>query len=245
MIAEADDALEALLKAADLGPGKTDLVFDAPTADWAAGRGSKRILNLWFHSVTEKVESRVGDWTDVRDENGRVVERQPPLRRYDLAYLVTAWTGDVREDHRLLSAALLAFASHESLPEQYRTGSLLNLGLPLPLHVATPVSGVVVDAWDVWGALGTPPRAHLDVVLSVPLRLPVDRDIAPEIKTRRFAIGRDDGEPEDVATPKRDEEAGARNEALLGSGGDNGAATARPRGPRPRGRRVTEGTPGA
>lgn len=236
MIDEADESLESLLAASDLGPGQCDIVFDPPTADWAAGRGSKRVVNLFLHSIVEQIDTRLGDWTDVRDDRGRVIERQPPLRRYDLAYLVTAWTGSVRDDHRLLSAALRSLATHRSLPEAHRIGSLKDLGLPLPLYVAVPDTGGQANAWDIWSALGTPPRAHVNVVLSAPLRLPVETDIAPEITTRRFAVGVDEGPIEDVASPSRDKVAGAQNEAITTAEqqAPNGG------GRRPRGRGVQE-----
>lgn len=234
MIDEADESLEALLVASDLDPGQCDVVFDPPTADWAAARGSKKVLNLFLHSIVEQVDTRLGDWTDVRDDRGRVIERQPPLRRYDLAYLVTAWTGAVRDDHRLLSAALRCLAAHRSLPEAYRVGSLKTLGLPMPLYVAVPDTGAQSNAWDIWSALGTPPRAHLNVVVSTPMRLPVETDIAPEITTRRFAVGIDEGPVEDVASPARDKTAGAQNEAVL-TGAAEEAGNGRARRPRRRG----------
>lgn len=227
MIDEADDSLAAMLGAADLGPGTCEIAFDPPTPEWAAKHASGKALNLFLHDITEQLESRVADWTDVRDGNGRIVERQPPLRRYDLSYLVSAWTGSVKGDHQLLSAALRCFAHTPSIPAAHRAGSLGVLQYPLPLQVAIPGAGPAADVWDIWSALGTPPRAYLKLVVCVPLRLPVDRDIAPEITARKIAVGTDDGSVEDVTSPDRDERAGAQNEARLRQDGDDAAQGSR------------------
>jgi hypothetical protein len=84
-----------------------------------------------------------------------------------LSYLVTAWTQRPEDEHRLLSALLSCFLRFDALPEGMLTGSLAELGLPVPVTVALPPPEDRAFA-DVWSALGGELKPSLDVVVCVP-----------------------------------------------------------------------------
>ncbi|HEX9530450.1 MAG TPA: DUF4255 domain-containing protein [Acidimicrobiales bacterium] len=217
MIHEADESLVALFADAEFGYKSPAFSFEAPTAEWRGKQAAGPVVNLFLHHVVEMVESRVASSRTVRDTDGRVSERRPPVRRYELAYLVSAWAANVEEEHRLLGDVLRHLAEWESLPPQYRRGSLAQAELPIPMFVGTPVTGVApANRWDIWGTLGGGAKTSFDLVLSVPLIPRPDVDIGPPAESRRFDFGlvgtKAPGDNrESLVSPNRDTTAGARN----------------------------------
>jgi hypothetical protein len=55
------------------------------------------------------------------------------------------------------------------------------------------------------------------LVLTVPLSLTPSTDIGPDVTDRQLTVGFSDGSFEPVASPARDEAAGARHDAALGA----------------------------
>jgi len=79
VIHHVNECLRALL-AASAGDDPPELSFEAPTAAWAAEAGHP-VLNLFLYDVREHLDARLADWSDLRDDAGRVVGRRPPTRR--------------------------------------------------------------------------------------------------------------------------------------------------------------------
>lgn len=213
MIHEVDESLLAFLEDAPFEYKRPNFSFDPPTPEWRAKLGSAPVINLFLHHVAEMIDSRVGATREVRGPDGRVIERQGPLRRYEVGYLVTAWAATVAEEHRLLGDVLRAFAQRDALPPQHRKGSLASAELPIPLFVGMPTLDTPTNQWDIWGALGGGPKTSFDVVVSVPLVPIADRDIGPPTETRHFQFSLAGTEPEPVDASHRDELAGEANTA--------------------------------
>ena len=64
MIADVDDALRRLIEREAVNGTDVELVFDAPTKDWAARRNIPA-LDLYLYDIREDVASgaRTGRWT--------------------------------------------------------------------------------------------------------------------------------------------------------------------------------------
>src|SRR3972149_11967002 len=105
MFQDVDETLREVL-AADVPIRKpeVDIAFERPTRQWAS-RLSRPTLNLFLYQIREREELRDDAPLISRDENGNAVKRKPP-RRMDLAYLVTAWTQEAADEHRILARVL-------------------------------------------------------------------------------------------------------------------------------------------
>ena len=164
MIHEVDEALRRLLSGEALTGSDVDVVFDAPTKDWAARRNAPTV-NLYLYDIREDLRRRERGLINEYDEDGAVTARHLPPRYIKLSYLLTAWTQRPEDEHRLLSALLSCLLGHESIPPELLEGPLADLALPVPLTVALPPPQDRSFA-DVWTALGGELKPSLDVVVS-------------------------------------------------------------------------------
>ena len=166
MIQEIDQALRALIRAEAFADRDVEVVFDAPTKEWA-GRRNAPTVDVYLYDIREDMRRRARGVENEYDGNGRIVGRHLPPRHFKLSYLVTAWTQRPEDEHRLLSALLACFLRYEALPSDVLTGSLAALGLPVPMTTALPPPEDRAFA-DVWTALGGELKPSLDIVVSAP-----------------------------------------------------------------------------
>jgi Pvc16 N-terminal domain len=166
VIHEVDEALRRLIRDEALRGSDIDVVLDAPTREWAARRNAPTV-NLYLYDLREDLRKRTRGLLNEYDR-GRVVARHLPPRHIKLSYLLTAWTQRAEDEHRLLSALLMTFLRHESVPPSLLTGQLAELGLPVGLTVALPPPEDRSFA-DVWTALGGELKPSLDVVVIAPV----------------------------------------------------------------------------
>lgn len=188
MIHDVDESLRTLLERDVLNGAKVDLSFDAPTREWAAKRQGPT-LNLYLYSIVEDTQRRRGQYEEVRDERGRVVQRVMPPRRFRLSYLVTAWTQRAEDEHRLLSAVLACFLSADVLPSEVLQGALADLGEPVRSTVALPLPPERSIS-DVWSALGGEMKPSLDLVVTAPVPplSPRELYVGPPVIERRIRV---------------------------------------------------------
>ncbi|MDQ1007783.1 hypothetical protein QFZ82_002268 [Streptomyces sp. V4I23] len=168
MIHEVDEALRELVRGEALGEGAdVEVVFDAPTRDWAARRNTPTV-NLYLYDIREDLRRRSRGRQNIYDEQGRVTARTLPPRYFTLSYLISAWTQRPEDEHRLLSALLACFLRHSALPSGRLGTELTATGLPVPVSIALPPPEDRAFA-DVWSALGGELKPSLDVVVSAPV----------------------------------------------------------------------------
>jgi hypothetical protein len=177
MIHEVDELLEKLVKRDALNGSAVELVFDAPTKDWVARRNAPTV-DLYLYDIREDLQRRVPAWEDTRGDDGRVLDRQLPPRRFKLSYLVTAWTQRPEDEHRLLSALLSCFIRNPMLKVDELEGTLAEPDLPVYIDVGQPPSQDRSLA-DVWSALGGELKPSLDVVVTAPIAVRRSAPIGP------------------------------------------------------------------
>lgn len=163
---EVDQALRRLVREEALRGTDVEVAFEAPTKDWAARRNAPTV-NVYLYDVREDLRRRQRGLLN-EYESGAVKARHLPPRHFKLSYLVTAWTQRPEDEHRLLSALLVGFLRYEALPAESLSGSLAELGLPVPMTVALPPPEDRAFA-DVWTALGGELKPSLDLVVSAPV----------------------------------------------------------------------------
>jgi len=184
MITHIDEALKQLLKdEVPLDSSEIGVTFEMPTKEWSAGL-SRPTLNLYLFDIRENLEFREHDWTRERS-NGDVVKRLTP-RRVDLAYVVTAWTTTVEDEHRLLWYVLSALFRHPELPGKYLTGALAGQVAAIRFKVAQP-DGVFKNPADFWSAMENRLKPAVNLVVTVPLDLAVEIK-GPIVLTKRLSI---------------------------------------------------------
>lgn len=211
MIHEIDEALRRLVKEEALPSSAVEVVFDAPTKEWAARRNAPTV-NVYLYDIREDLRRRSRGLVNEYDENGKVLRRVMPPRYIKLSYLVTAWTQRPEDEHRLLSALLLSFIRFDALPATLLTGSVARIGMPVPMTVALPPPEDRAFA-DVWTALGGELKPSLDVVISTP----VDSGrYIPAAPTAEEGLQVD---LSDLDSGETDDRVGHRPGALDGNGG--------------------------
>ncbi len=167
MIHEVDSALRALIVRDTPGTKDVEVVFDAPTKDWAARRNAPTI-DVYLYDIREDLRRRQRGLLNEYSTDRVVVARHLPPRHFKLSYLITAWTQRPEDEHRLLSALLTCFLAHEAIPTELLGEPLTALGLPVPVTIALPPPEDRSFA-DVWSALGGELKPSLDIVVSVPV----------------------------------------------------------------------------
>ena len=177
------------------------------------------MVNLFLYDVREDLDGQSSDEVDVRDGDGRVVARQRPPRKYQLSYLASAWCGDAEVEHELLGAILATVPNEQAIPESHLGGRLLEQGLPVRIKVGTPVTGA--NTWDLWAALGTPPRTAVEIVVTATLVPELSTELAPPAVEMELGVKKEQpgaiGAPEPVPSPAAEVGDGAR-----GRQGDQG-----------------------
>ncbi len=165
VIHEVDLALRGLIEREATAGTDVEVLFDAPTKDWA-GRRNVPTIDVYLYDIREDLRRRERGLIN-EYERGRVKSRSLPPRHFKLSYLVTAWTQRPEDEHRLLAALLSCFLRHDAIPDDLVTGPLADMGLPVPVTVALPPPEDRSFA-DVWSALGGELKPSLDVVVSAP-----------------------------------------------------------------------------
>ncbi|MBD9703662.1 DUF4255 domain-containing protein [Streptomyces caniscabiei] len=179
MIHEVDEVLKGLIGGGALAGSGIDVSFEAPTRDWAARRNAPAV-NTYLYDIREDVSRRQRGHMPVRDERDIVVRRRQPPRWFRLSYLVTAWTKQPQDEHRLLSAVLANLLTRELLPPSELPAALGALGLSVPLSVA----GLHTESRslaEIWSALGGELKPSLDLVVTAPFPAFPEYDAGPPV----------------------------------------------------------------
>jgi hypothetical protein len=167
MINEVDEALRNMFRNEILSGTDVDVVFDAPTREWASRR-NKPTLDLYLYDIREDLRRHETGIIEERDERGRVISRRLPPRFFKLAYLVTAWTQRPEDEHRLLAVTLATAIRYNSMPEEYLTRLLVDNDVNLLMQVAYPPPEDR-QVSDVWSSLGGDLKPSIDLQITMPI----------------------------------------------------------------------------
>ena len=179
MIHEVDSALRTLIEREAAGMRDVEIVFDAPTREWA-GRRNSPTIDVYLYDIREDLRRRERGWTEERGPDGFVVSRRPAPRYFKLSYLVTAWVQRPEDEHRLLDSLLRGFLRYDALPPDLVTGLLAEPGLVVPVTVGLPPPEDRAFA-DVWSALGGELKPSLDIVVVAPVDTGIVFQVGPPV----------------------------------------------------------------
>ena len=184
MIAAVDESLRTLVRRDVLNGTDVEISFDAPSKEWSARRNAPA-LNLYLYDIREDLQRRAVQYEETRNDDGIVVRRAMPPRKFKLSYLITAWTHRPEDEHRLLSAVLSCFIRFDALPPDILTGGLdeqpeavrCTIALPLPPERALS---------EVWSALGGELKPSLDLVVTAPFVSSRYQEVGPPVTEEPF-----------------------------------------------------------
>ena len=188
MFNDVDETLKLYLTAElPIQAGEVDISFERPTREWS-GRLSKPTLNCFLYDIRERA-GFVDETPAVSYGPNGTVRRQRPPRRIDLSYMITAWTREPEDEHRILGRTLAAMHRVGEIPREQFQGALVNSKYPVYARIA-PAEHVAKPA-DMWGVLDNELRTSLVWILTTPLEAfgPVE---GPLVRTREIAVGRSD-----------------------------------------------------
>lgn len=229
MIPEVDVALRSLIEREATAGTEVEVLFDAPTKDWA-GRRNVPTIDVYLYDIREDMRRRERGLINEYDERERVRARHLPPRHFKLSYMITAWTQRPEDEHRLLAALLSCFLRHDAIPTEFLTGPLADMGLPVPVTVALPPPEDRSFA-DVWSALGGELKPSLDVVVSAPTDTGQQYHAGPPVEQPpTISLGGNDPRGDGAMWPPREERHQARPVAVALAGGGAPAAGSRSAG---------------
>lgn len=195
MINEVDAGIRALIRRDAVNGGEVEVAFDAPTTEWASKRSAPTV-DVYLFDIREDVNRRLVELEPVRDEDGAVIGRRRPPRRYRLSYLITAWTQRPEDEHRLLSSVLHAFLPHEELPKDVLEGALADEPQPIYLTIGHPPPAER-SIGEIWSAMGGELKPSLELVLSAPFVVGELREAGPPVEEEpRFSFEDTEGRQE-------------------------------------------------
>lgn len=181
MISDLDESIKQLLvKKGKLDSAEVDISFETPDREWAASI-SKPTVNIYLYDIRENHQLRTTEWMVERNPNGMATRKKNPSR-IDLSYLVTVWTNDIADEHRLLWHVLSTLFGYPDLPGDMLAGQLSGLNYPIKTSVAQP-DGLFKNPADFWGALDNQLKPSLNYVVTVPLDLEM-AFTAPIVRTK-------------------------------------------------------------
>jgi Pvc16 N-terminal domain len=146
-------------------PPDIDVVFDAPTRDWASRR-SGPVIDVFLYDIRENLERRQNLLETVREDD-LAIGRVPPTRWFTCSYMVTAWTQRPEDEHRLLGSILEGLLTTHAVPHVFLQGRLRDRTHEVFLTLARPL-GQDRSISDLWSSLGGELKPSIDLVLVVP-----------------------------------------------------------------------------
>jgi hypothetical protein len=162
----------------------TAVRFGAPDASWASAPAGP-LLGAFLYDVRE-AQAPASDGMMARDENGHATGWQPPVRRYRVSYLITAWPD--ASEHELLGSILVGCATVTAIPPDCLHGALAEAGESVPLTLAA--ADRAADATQLWPGLGIPARTALDLMVVAPVVPPLLTELAPAVHGLEVGVAR-------------------------------------------------------
>lgn len=188
MIDELDEAFRQLLmRDLPIKNNEIDIAFDQPKRDWSA-RVSRPTLNLFMYDLRENLKLRASHpvWENIRDsKSGATVQKRRPMR-VDIRYLVTAWTAEAEDEHRLLTRAMLALIRYPNLPPEVLPDILQTQPVPIPIQVAQP--DTLPNASEIWSSLENTMRPTIVLQATLALDPYVTIPAGPPVRTREVRM---------------------------------------------------------
>ena len=193
MIADLDQTIEKLLIAEfPIKNGEIDIAFDQPKREWSA-RLSRPTLNFFLFDIRENNVLRQHQWEKMAQLPGNggppnIQQKRTPFR-IDCHYIITSWAANPKDEHRLLSRALLTLFRYPILPESSLMGDLKTQ--PFKIQARLVTHDHLTNPAELWGAMDNEIRPTTPYVVTLALD-PWSEVTGPVVLTPIFNVGRAD-----------------------------------------------------
>jgi hypothetical protein len=169
-----EQGLEKLVRTALPLPEQVGGVsFDPPSRTWAAQLSQITVSMFLFGIGRSPQPPR--PMPDRGGADGRL-QRRGPVPMIELNYLVSAWAGNVRDEHELLGDVLGCFLTHQVLPAELAASTLLS-SVQIALAPAD-----TARMKDVFASVEGSMRAAFEIVLTTALDVGAWADAAPSVQ---------------------------------------------------------------
>jgi hypothetical protein len=173
MLEELDGSLRDFLRAdVPLRADDVDIDFSMPDKEWSS-RLSRSTVNLFLFDIRRST-SRAVSGRSTRERDG-VLERLHRTPMIRMRYMVTVWTAEAADEHRVLGDVLRLLAVSGDIPERYLVGDLVELGQPVELAIGSEDGQRPTD---LWSSLGVAARANIELMVTMPARPPLALPVA-------------------------------------------------------------------
>jgi hypothetical protein len=187
MFDEVDEALRKLLeREMDLDTAEIDIKFNQPKREWTA-RLNRPTIDLFLYDVRENNKRRTQSpaWLNSDGGGNSVTQTHQPFW-LDLHYMITAWTREPEDEHRLLANVVMALLRYPYLPEELCEGELADIELEIPIRIAQYDALQNIDR--LWAAMDNEYHATVDCTVSLPVD-PFEEITTPVVKTVDLTTG--------------------------------------------------------
>ncbi len=185
MISDLNETIRQLLiQKGAFDPAEVDISFETPDREWAASI-NKPTVNVYLYDVRENHQLRSTEWIVEKDQNGIATRKKNP-NRIDLSYLITVWTNDIEDAHRLLWHVLQTLSRYPELPVELLSGQLVGQEYRIKTTTAQP-NGLFSNPADFWTALDNELKPSINYVVTLALDLDV-AFTAPLVKTKVIEV---------------------------------------------------------
>jgi hypothetical protein len=152
-----------------------DVSFESPEGTWGTSI-TRPTVNLFLFDIARAARQATVT-ASYRGPDG-VLVRDQPAPAMTFSYLLSAWGGGTREEHRLLGDAVKAVLRTGVVGDEAHDGEGEFVG-PVHLSLSDPEQ---VRARDLWGGLGGRLRASVVVEATTAVTLERPRRIAPPVR---------------------------------------------------------------
>ncbi len=169
MIADLDQTIEKLLIAEfPIKNGEIDIAFDQPKREWSA-RLSRPTLNFFLFDIRENNILRQHQWEKMAQLPGNggppnIQQKRTPFR-INCHYIITSWAANPKDEHRLLSRALLTLFRYPILPESSLMGDLKTQ--PFKIQAQLVTHDHLTNPAELWGAMDNEIRPSMSYLLTI------------------------------------------------------------------------------
>lgn len=186
MISDLDEALrELLIRDIPVGNNEIEISFDPPKREWSS-RLSRPTLNLFMHDIRENNKLRTQQPNLNVTVNGNAATLSRQAMRIDVHYMITAWTNDPGDEHRLLMRTLMVMLRYRELPEELFFGLLQDQEMGIPYKIAQ--YDTQISPRELWSVLDNEMRPSLDLVATVAVN-PFEDLTVPLVRETEFGFG--------------------------------------------------------
>ncbi len=165
MFQDLDNTLrELLIQKVPINNSDIDIKFELPNQDWE-NKLQKATINLFLYDIRKNLELRSNE--RFMTHNGATGTETIAPVRMDLSYMITVWTKEIADEHRLLGSLLKTLLRYPTVPTEVLQGEM-NQSLPLRAWVTQPEK--TPNIWDFWSSLDGRLKAGLSYMVIVPVQ---------------------------------------------------------------------------